>query len=216
MGLNVSQTGKDHEQTPEGVYPAICYRIIDLGTQMITWQGQTKPRHQVMLSWELLGEERMSDGRPFSISQTYTASLGDRAILRQHLEGIRGRKFTPEELAGFHLSKVLGSPCLLQVVHAEAKDGSGKIYANIGSLMRMPKGVPAPKGENDAVYFDLDDPDMDVYDKLPEFLRNKIALAAEWSEATSGKPVAPKAGDGGIGSMPDDMPPADNDDDIPY
>jgi hypothetical protein len=88
--------------------------------------------------------------------------------------------------------------------------------------MRMPKGVPAPQGENDAVYFDLDDPDMDVYDKLPEFLRNKIALAAEWKEGQNAAPLGPplssphERNDGGIGSMPDDMPPADNDDDIPY
>ena len=80
MSLKATSSGKDFELAPVGVHPARCYRVIDLGTQTTEWQGQTKKAHKVMLTWELLGDERMADGRPFSISKRFTASTHEKGV----------------------------------------------------------------------------------------------------------------------------------------
>lgn len=183
MGLTLKQSG-DFQIAPAGTYPAIIYRVIDLGTQQINWQGQLSWSHKILLAFELHGDEKMDDGRPFVISKRYTASLSQKAKIREHLEAIRGRPFSNDELGGFHLRNVLGAPCLLQVVH-ESKGEA--VYANIGGLMKLPKGMPKPEPINEQIYFDLDQPDMASFEKLSDKLKALIQATPEWQERVEGK-----------------------------
>src|ERR1700757_2472795 len=100
MGLTATDKGgQDFEMTPEGVYTARCYRIIDLGTQKGAEQFGGKEQHKVMVSWELVGtddpkmQEGDNRGKPFSIHKRYTVSLSEKASLRADLEAWRGKKF---------------------------------------------------------------------------------------------------------------------------
>lgn len=173
MGLNASSSGGSFEKAPVGVHVARCYRVIDLGTQETNWQGQAKKAHKCLIGWELLGDARMSDGRPFSVSQRYTVSLHPKSQLRQHLEAWRGRPFTPEEEARFDLSKVLGAYCLLNIVH----DGE---YANIASIMPLVAGMAKPDPVNAEFSFDLDNPDMHTFNTFSDGLKATIQKSPEW------------------------------------
>ena len=182
MSLNVNAGNggnKTFEQVPAGSYAARCYQIIDLGHQTVVWEGQAKVVPKVRITWEI--SEKMADGRPFSISKEYTASIGERATLRKDLEAWRNRKFTTEELANFSLENVLGAPCLLGVVHVPSKDGS-KTYANINSIMALPKGMPCEELHNPAVKFDINNFNKEVFESLPEFIRTKILMSKEMEE----------------------------------
>ena len=169
----------EFEQCPAGSFAARCYQIIDLGHQTIEWQGTAKVVPKVRITWEL--NEAMADGRPFSISKEYTASIGDKANLRKDLEAWRGRPFTAEELRNFSLENVLGAPCLLGVVHRPSKDGS-KVYANVGSVMALPKGMSAPELVNPAVKFDIATFDNKVFDSLSNYVQKKIMMSKELEE----------------------------------
>lgn len=182
MGLTATDKGGDFELTPEDVYTARCYRIIDLGTQKGSEAFGGKEQHKVMISWELLDGQKMKDGRPFSVHQRYTVSLNEKAKLRQDLEAWRGKKFTNDELKGFDLSNVLGSYCTIQVVH----DETGK-YANINSIMAFRGDKPEPV--NPDLAFDIDEPDMQIFDGLSDSLKGIIMQAPEWSDKN--KPMAP-------------------------
>lgn len=184
MSLKATSSGKDFELAPVGVHPARCYRVIDLGTQTTEWQGQTKKAHKVMLTWELLGDERMADGRPFSISKRFTASTHEKGVLRPFLEAWRGRPFTPEEIGSFDITTVLGAPCLLNVTHDAGKDGT--TYANISGCMPIPKGMPKPEGVNPPVTFDLDQPDMALFESFGQKLQATIMSAEEWLKKAQG------------------------------
>lgn len=178
MGLTATQEGGgDFEMTPEGQYIARCYRIIDLGTQKITNSFGTKEQHKVMISWELIGKDdpKMEDGRPFSVHQTYTVTLSEKGNLRPALEAWRGKKFTAEELEGFDLSKVLGQYCMIQVVHSD--DGK---FANVQTIMAYKGEKPEPVNEN--IVFDIDNPDMDVFNALSDNMKAKIMSAPEWDK----------------------------------
>ncbi len=180
MGLTAAETGGDFELTPQGQYTARCYRVIDLGTQTSTWQGKEKQSHKVLISWELIGknDEHMKEGdnkgKPFSIHQRYTVSLSENARLRQDLESWRGRKFTPEELKGFDLKHVLGAYGTVQVMHSE--DGK---FANVDIIMAY-KG-DKPEQVNPDLVFDIDEPDMQIFETLSDNIKGTIMQAPEWN-----------------------------------
>ena len=186
--------GGDFEQCPAGSFAARCYQIIDLGHQTFEWKGEAKVAPKVRITWEL--NEMMSDGRPFSISREYTASIGDKANLRKDLEAWRGRPFSAEELRNFSLENVLGAPCLLGIVHKPSKDNS-KVYANVGSIMALPKGMPSPELVNPAVKFDIGTFDQKVFDGLSSYVQKKILMSKELEEGgiPQAKEVEPEIDD---------------------
>lgn len=176
--------GADFQITPEGSYVGRCYKIIDLGTQTTNGQFGTKDQHKVMISWELLDDPKMEDGRPFSVTQWYTVSLHEKAKLRADLEAWRGKKFTSEELLGFNLDSVIGAYCMIQVVH----DETGK-YANVNAIMSYKGEKPRPI--NDNVVFDIDEPDMEVFNAMSDNMKAKIMAAPEWHPTKPGVPHDP-------------------------
>jgi hypothetical protein len=88
--MKFTASGGGNFENPEpGSYAAVCIRMIDLGTQEVTWQGATKLQHKIKIVWEL--SETMKDGRPFLAMRDFTVSLHEKSGLRQFLAGWRGR-----------------------------------------------------------------------------------------------------------------------------
>lgn len=178
-------TEGDFELPPAGTFMAICYRVIDLGTQDTTYKGQAKKQHKILLSWEL-PDEKMKDGRPFTISQRYTWSMSEKASLRRDLESWRGKPFTDADFGdgGFDIRKLLGVPCLLTIVHTDGE----KKYANIKSISGLLRGMTAPTLANEAVFLGLTEElwDSDVFYKLSENLQTTIKSSPEYGEIVNG------------------------------
>jgi len=167
--------------TPTGAFPARLIKIIDLGTQSGSYQGQDKSAHKIMMTFELLGEERMDDGRPFAISQRFTASMHEKASLRKFIGQWRGRSLSNEEVvSGFDIDKLLGVYALINVSESER---DGKTYTNIGSIMPLPKGMPKPEGVNPLQLFDLTKPDWALFETLSERLKETITASPEYQAA---------------------------------
>lgn len=185
----------DFEKAPAGTHVAVCFRIIDLGTQHEEYQGEEHVRSKVLISWELPGET-MADGRPFAVSRFYTNSLHEKSALRKDLEAWRGRAFTEAELQGFDLAKVLGVPCLVAVTHTES--GREKVTA----VLALPKGTPAPKPSNPLQTFFLDEWDDAVWETIPKGIQAIIKASDEY-KALKGPEDAPTS----------DWPPEHPDDD---
>lgn len=186
MSLTAKQPEqKEFEKVPEGSHIARCVGIIDVGTQIIEWAGKEKFSPKVYLKWEIPSErivftdkEGKEQNLPMTISKKYTRSLSEKAKLRPDLESWRGKAFTAEELDGFDLKNVLGVPCMLSVVHETSKDGS-KVYANVASVMKLPKGMEAPAQECESVVYDIDAHDQEVFDKLPKYYQELINQSQE-------------------------------------
>lgn len=188
MSLQVSASGgSNFPLTPEGVYVARAFKIIDLGTQWIEWAGNKKEQKKVLITWELLTPEdvRMEDGKPWAATKQYTASLDERGHLRPDLEAWRGKKFTDTELESFDLKSILGAYCQIQIVHSE--DGK---YANVNSIMSTKE---KPKGVNPLVSFDIDEPDMTVFETFSDKMKEKIQAAPEFRVATAEEEVVKPA-----------------------
>jgi hypothetical protein len=186
-----ASAGGEFEIAPEGVFLARCYKMVDVGTQTETGQYGTKENRKIYLYWELLADAdggdapKMEDGRPFSIFNSYKLSMHQKANLRKHLDSWRGKKFTEEEAADFDVTKLLDKFCLLQITHSTSKDGQ-KTYANVDNIMHTKKTA---EGVNEISSFSIENPDMEVFNDLPEWLQNKIEDAPEWQETEEEAPA---------------------------
>ncbi len=136
--------GADFKPHPVGPHAAVCCDVVDLGIWQDQYPGQP-PRNVRKIRLVFQTAEFREDGQRFTVGRMFTASLGEKANLRKFLESWRGRAFTPEELAGFDLVKLIGAPALVQVKHREKQ---GKTYADIDSVMQLPKGMVKLQVEN--------------------------------------------------------------------
>ena len=121
-----------YENAPEGLHVATCCDTIDLGIVKTNFGD----KHMVKAVWQIEATDK--NGKRFTVSKRWNASLDRRATLRKDLESWRGRKFTAAEEESFDFENVMGAPCQIQIVHNPA-DG-GKVYANVEAILPLAKG----------------------------------------------------------------------------
>lgn len=218
MALTASDTGGGNfKRVPAGSHIARCFSVIDCGTHTTNGQyGETTSR-KIRLAWEIFGEDENNepltvetDGvpMPMTINKTYTLSLGEKASLRKDLSAWRGRDFNEEELKGFNISNIIGVYCMLNVTISES---NGKTYSNVAGISPLHKSMQKPDAVHKNQIFDLDNPDMEVFNLFYEKLQDYIKSSPEWSvyskaigkESVANKPELAKSFD-------------DFDDDIPF
>lgn len=173
----VKETGSDFKPCPGGTHLARCFGVVALGTQP-TNNPSFKETFKVMLLWEL-ANELMENGETFVISKEYTASLGDKATLRHHLQSWRGKPFTADELKGFALDKLINAPCMITVTHEQTQ--KGKTYAKVASVTTLLKGSSVPELTKKPVHYLIEHGKNDVFLALPEWIQKKIEQCNEWS-----------------------------------
>jgi len=180
--------GGDFKRVPQGVFVARCFQLIDMGTQTQIGQFGAKTAHKISVGWEIFGEDDNGepltvnvDGKnmPLTIKKSYTMSLHEKANLRKDLEAWRGRAFSEEEAKGFDISKLLGAYCMVNVTTSE---NGGKTYSNVAGLTPLPSALKAnkPAGVHEFFVFDLDKPDMKVFNSFHEKLQMAIKKSPEW------------------------------------
>ena len=64
------------EPLKEGTYQAICVSVIDMGTQTMTFETETKELRKIRISWEL--EPITGEETPRILGKDYTFSLHER------------------------------------------------------------------------------------------------------------------------------------------
>jgi len=180
--------GGDYAPMESGMYVARCVQMIQIGTITEIINGETKTHHKVRLGFEFPTETKVfkeeNGEQPYFLSKEYTLSFHEKATLRQHLETWRGKKFTEEEAKSFDITRLIGVPCTINVVHKESK--TAKVYAEIGSISPLMKGTACLEQVNPTQVLSYDDFNWDLFNSLPDFLKKKIESSNEYKEmATS-------------------------------
>ena len=214
MGLIAKDSGGgSFTPVAPGMHLARCYRIVDMGTQKTDFQGQVKHLQKVMLQFEVHGEDEdgkplvTAKGEPMSISKNFTLSLAEKATLRLDLQAWRGRPFTADELRGFELKNVLGVWAMITAAKAIGKNG--KEFTNIVSINPVPvtiKRAGLPEGFNKLSSFDIDKPDMELFETFGNGLREKITSSPEWRARHQAPVSMPSSSGTGFDDMNDDIP----------
>jgi len=132
-----SKVGGDFKPHPEGIHPALCVDLIDLGLVDSEWQGQHRLVNKVRLVFET--EQRGEDGRNCIITKTFTASLHPKAKLSEFIGKWRGRPIVPGE--SIDLSKLIGANCTLVISHQQ--NMVGRTYASIDAVSKPTKRLVA-------------------------------------------------------------------------
>jgi len=138
-----SKNGGDFKPHPEGIHPAVCVDVIDLGLEETEYQGQRRLVNKVRLVFET--EQRTEDGKNCIASKTFTASLHPKAKLAEFLGKWRGRPVVPGE--SIDLAKLIGANCTLVVSHQQ--NMVGRTYASIDAVSKPTKKLAA-SGHYDA------------------------------------------------------------------
>lgn len=184
MGLNAKNIKGNQadrvEQAPiaAGVYPGRLVQVIDLGLQaQRPYKGQDKaPAQEIMLTYELVDEfMKDKDGKdvedkPRWISETlpFYGLFADKAKSTQRYNAL-----DPSGALDGAFDRAIGFPVNVTVVQNVVGD---KIYNNVANIaaMRPRDADKCPDLKNPSKVFDLDKPNMEVFNALPKWLQEKI------------------------------------------
>jgi hypothetical protein len=143
MAIYVGTKQSEFEVPDEGLYPAVCCDVVDMG--LVDWGYGPQPKIRII--WQL--EELTSKGKRFQVSAPFTPSLHIKSKLRPLLESWRGKKFSKEEEKKFNIEALLGANCQVSLVH-NIKDG-GEKYCNVQAVVPPAKGAPKLYVDSDYV-----------------------------------------------------------------
>lgn len=180
-------------------YPARVVQVVDLGIQaQRPYMGQEKPpAHEVLLTYELVDEFlKDEDGnelldKPRWLSESFAIRALDADLAKSNK---RLAALDPEGVYEGDFSQVLDTPILVTAVHNKKGD---KTYVNVGGLspMRPRDAAKCPELVNEAVYFDLDEPDLDVFNSLPQWIRERIVANLNFAGSPLAELIGEDAGD---------------------
>lgn len=180
---NIRQN-QDKQKFPEqpemeaGTYPARLVQIIDMGLQpQRPYKGdEKKPANEVMLTYEFVdvfmvdddGNEVEDKPRWFSEILPWYGPEAAKAKSAQ-----RYAAFDPNNDYDGDLGQCIEVPVNVTIV---INKSNGKSYVNIASVTAMRKrdADKVPALVNPPKVFDLDDPDMEVFNKLPGWIQDKL------------------------------------------
>jgi hypothetical protein len=213
MALNarkIQNQAKGPRQEPmdEGTYPARVVQVIDLGIQeQRPYKGVAKPPQQsLMITYEFLDEfckdENGDDqeDKPRWLSETLPLHSLEADLAKSTK---RYYALDPNEDFGGEFTLLVGQPCMVTINQYE--DQKGNVQNGISSVatMRPKEAAKAPELVNPPKVFVIDEPDLEVFKSLPDWLQDKIKKGLEFEgsaldEALKGgkgqeKPKAEKA-----------------------
>jgi hypothetical protein len=186
MGLNANNGigGKSKlsfKLMEAGSAPARLVQIIDLGLQPDVYQGvEQSPKRRLLYTYEFPyefmldedGKEQTDKPRWLSEDMPFYSLSATKAKSTE-----RYNAFDPTGLHDGDLERCLGAPVMVTIVHNPGKGkNKGKVFENIAGVSSMQSKMAAslPPLVNGSKIFDLDNPDLEIFNSLPPFIRDKI------------------------------------------
>jgi len=177
-----SKSGSKQDAIPAGPYEVRVAQVIDLGLQAQRpyMKEEKPPANELMITYEFLelfvkdADGNDDEDKPRWLSETIPLrSLeADKAKSTQRYYAL-----DPDEDFEGDFTQLVGVPAIANVVTNPGKgQHEGKVFNNIASLNTMlPKLAKiAPDLKNEPKVFDLDEPDMEIFGSLPDWLQDKI------------------------------------------
>ena len=172
-----------------GSYSARIYQMIQIGN-VAGFQGQIQ--NKVRIGFELPTELKVfkeeNGEQPRVISQEYTLSFHEKSKLRKVIEACEPNALKIAEdgfLEEFNIEALIGKECLITIAHKASKEGNQ--FAYIDSVTRLPKGMICPKAINTPVILSYDNWNQEIFDKQPDFIKEKIKSSQEYQRMINGE-----------------------------
>lgn len=160
-----------------GVYMAVCVGVVDLGEQYSEMYKSYS--NKVKFVWALPSETIEIDGKTEErqLSREFSVATKKNSKLRTFLGGWNSKNYSDEEFMELDLFDQIGKPCQLNVVLNDTGE-----YANVDSIMPLPKGFPAPETKTALFSWDMDAWDDAVFEKLPAWTQEQIKKSTQYQK----------------------------------
>ena len=178
MGLKIKDRAKPKLPPVEpGVYIAVCVGVVDLGEQYS--EKFKNYRNEVQFIWELAGETVEVDGevKPRHLFRTFSVATSKKSNLRGFLGGWNGVAYSDEQFQELDMFDQVGRACQLNVVLSDSGE-----YANVDSVIPLPKGMPAPTAQTASILWNMDEWDDEKFAALPEWVQEKIKKSTQYQK----------------------------------
>jgi hypothetical protein len=184
MSFKATSTNSKAQQqvVPVGTHEARLVQVITLGLQpQRPYKGEEKkPCYELMVTYELCDnfmvdeEGNILEDKPRWVSETFPhyPRSADRSKASKRMVAL-----DPDNLYDGDWSQMIGTACSVTIVHNQGKGiHAGKTYANIGQVSNIPAKFAnmVPELINEPVLFDTEEPDMGIWEKLPDWIKDKI------------------------------------------
>lgn len=181
-----ASTDNAPRELPEaGLYPARLVWLIDLGTMDepdFNDPSQMKAKHQILLGFELSGD-KMSDGRPFLVSDRFTVTNGKwgpyvskSSKLREVLKSWKNWDEQTSSKLG-NLAVQVGTEAFINVSVETSKKDPAKKYTKMGAVMPLPKGMKVDPQTNPNLVYAIGN---EGFDLLPDYIKKRIEASYEY------------------------------------
>lgn len=194
MAINASKTknatggGAPIDPIAPGTYPARLVGVIDLGLQaQRPFQGNEKaPAYEILTIYELV-DEFLKDEEGNDIKDKPRWINENFPLYSLESEKARSTKrylaLDPTKAKEGNWGDLLETPCMVTVINNPGKGANlGKTYSNISNVaaMRAKEVEGCPPLVNEVLVFDTDEPDMEVWTRIPKWIRDKISSGLEF------------------------------------
>lgn len=181
-------TQKPKVLAPKGSHDFRFQGIVDLGTQPSAPGYSYDPQRKVLFMMELVRTNHVFDEakgpQPFvaknELGFVLSSYNGKRSNLLKFLDNLKGEILTDQQMDEVDLKKLLnwGGKCM--IAHVEKKDKSFReSVANVFPLTKEEmKAVPPLR--NPLMYFSIEEPKKEEWDKLHDWIKKKIRESHEW------------------------------------
>ncbi len=188
MSINASTAGSNGPRAPaleSGSYPGRLVLVVDLGLQkQRPFKGKEKleekpPAREIMLTYEF-ADEFMKDeegedipDKPRWLSESFVLYNLDSERAKSTL---RYKALDPKLQYGGDFITLVGEPVNITVVQNPNKKNPERPWENVGGLtaMRVKDAEKAPELINASVTFDLEEPDLESFMALPQWIQKRI------------------------------------------
>lgn len=165
--------GVQRDVIPAGTHAARCARVIEIGKQYSKLYDNESNKVIIVLALPhvlvKVGDEEKQAfiSNPFGI----TISNNDKSSMKQYT-----RALDPQGEAK-NLGDFLNKTCQVFVRHQEKDD---KVFARLDSVAPILPGFPVPELDTEPLWFRWNNPDPEVWAKLPDFQKALIKEATNY------------------------------------
>jgi len=217
-----SASKRDLGRVEDGTFAARIVNVVDIGIQHLTdWQTQ-KPKYHALDEegkWAKNGNEFVFTDEPNEhpdekpqVLLTFEFPTERVTINDESLPRWMSKEYTLSNHEKAGIVKLVGAisagttklgdlrytPCFVAV----GSTGPGK--AKIAGVSAPMKGMEVGALENEAVVFSMDTADLESFNKLPNFVQNKVKAAVNFKDSAISKALAAKVAEPAADVEPDE------------
>lgn len=183
-----SSNNKKFETLPAGTYPGYLIQVVDIGMQpRSSFDNQEKgPAPHIMLTYELADEfMKDEDGQEIKekpLWRTETQALFNLKV-EQATSSKRYKVLDPSGVANGDFARLLGTPVNISIINNPGSGkNAGRVFEKIVgiSAMRDKDAAKLPGMKNKPRVFDLDAPDMAIYNSFSDYVKGRILANLEF------------------------------------